>query len=185
MAAGAVLILISLVTASIVLIGSAKADVDPACAAEFIESILPEPVAGVKEERGNSGMPVVNYENTGYAALLTVQDGALTLPVVSAWNNKTAKKVLCRYYGNPYDGSLVIGGTAAGGQFDFISGLDTGDRLTLADMKGYVFSYAVSSVRHANKISADILTGDGGDLTLFAKDGKTGKWVVVGCRLAG
>ena len=93
------------------------------------------------------------------------------------------KKVPCVFTGNPYEGSLIIGGVDSDGQFDFIPKIDIGDTVIVTDMKGYEFTYMVSTVKHAKNSKASTLIDENYDLTLFAKDKKTGDWLLVRCNM--
>ncbi len=107
----------------------------------------------------------------------------MKLPIRASWDKTAVKKVPCVFTGNPYEGTLIIGGIDAEGQFDFVSKIDIGDEVTVSDMKGYVFSYMVSTVKHAKNAKAKTLIDDNYDLTLFAKDKKTGDWLLVRCNM--
>lgn len=153
--------------------------------AAYLDSILPTRTIGVKEDRSNKTMPAVTYNGQDYAALLSVPRFSVKLPVRAAWDKNAVNRVPCRFTGSVYDGTLIIGGVDAGGQFDFVPEIDIGDELTVTDMKGEVFTYTVSTVKHAKNAKAETLTDTGYDLTLFAKDKKTGDWLLVRCLGAG
>mgnify|MGYP003305960195 CR=1 FL=1 len=78
---------------------------------------------------------------------------------------------------------LIIGGVDSDGQFGFVPGIDIGDTVVVTDMKGYEFTYTVSTVKHAKNAKASTLIDDNSDLTLFAKDKRTGDWLLVRCSM--
>ena len=150
---------------------------------DFLESVIPKRTAGFKEERSNNEMPSVSYDGQDYSAILSLSRLSVELPVRASWDAKAVKKVPCRFTGNPYEGTLIIGGTEADGQFDFVPKVDVGDEVCVTDMKGCVFTYTVSTVKHAKNAKAKTLIDDNYDLTLFAKDKKTGDWLLVRCNM--
>ncbi len=150
---------------------------------DFIENILPPRTPGIKEERSNPEMPVVSYEGQDYAAILEIIKHGVKLPVSAYWNKRSVNHVPCRFTGNPYDGTLIIGGVDQTGQFDFISDVDIGDKIVLTDMRAQEFTYTVATVRHAKNAKAETLIDPDYDLTLFAKDAKTGDWLLVRCKI--
>lgn len=63
------------------------------------------------------------------------------------------------------------------------SSFKCGDVLTVTDMKGYEFTYTVSTVKHAKDAKASTLISDQYDLTVFAKDRRSGDWLLVRCNM--
>ena len=179
---GIILLAGSLTFLIMYMISSNGEKVDTEKAVDFIKSVIPPKTVGIPEERSNSNMPVVSFDGQDYAALLNVPGCSAELPVRSQWDKRMVKNVPCRFYGNPYDGTLVIGGTDKKGQFDFITKIDIGDTVTVVDMKGYEFSYVVSAVRHADNADAETIIDEEYELTLFAKSNQTGGWVLVRCK---
>lgn len=182
-ALGWTLLLASLAFLAASLLGEGNIRVNIGNTVAFFESVIPDVTVGLKEERSNNEMPSVSCEGQDYAALLAVPRLSVKLPVRASWDKKAVKKVPCRFSGSVYDGTLVIGGTDAEGQFDFISRMDVGDEITVTDAKGARFSYTVSAVRHAKNADADTLIDGKSDLTLFVKDRKIGSWLLVRCNM--
>lgn len=180
---GSVLLLLSVVFLISTLVTSAKIEVNCDEITAYLESMLSARTVGIKEERSNNGMPVITRSGKDYVALLSVPRLSVKLPVRSVWDQNTVRKVPCVFTGNPYDGTLIIGGVDSYGQFDFVPKIDIGDELTVTDMKGYEFTYTVSTVKHAKDAKASTLIDEKYDLTLFAKDKKTGDWLLVRCNM--
>ena len=183
LAAGSLLLAVSITFLTVSLVRAGRIRVDCGAAVGYMESVLPPTVAGVKEERGNNAMPAVTYDGQDYVALLTVSGRAVKLPVRASWDKTAVKKVPCVFTGNPYEGTLIIGGVDDAGQLDFISKIDIGDVLTVTDMKGCEFTYTVSTVKHAKDAKASTLISDQYDLTVFAKDRRSGDWLLVRCNM--
>ena len=180
---GCTLLLASLVFFIISMIGYNSITVNTEDAVCFLESVIPERTTGIKEERTNSEMPSVTYNGQDYAAILSLSRLSVKLPIRASWDKTAVNKVPCRFDGSAYDGTLIIGGVDADGQFDFVSKVDIGDVITVTDMKGSVFTYTVSKVKHAKNAKSSTLTDENYDLTLFAKDKKTGDWLLVRCNM--
>lgn len=181
--AGIVLLVISAVYFTVYLTGNNDVKVDNAKTLEFIKNILPQTVPGIKEERSNNNMPAITHNGQDYVALLSVPRFSVNFPVRSSWDRKAVIKVPCVFTGNPYEGTLIIGGVDSDGQFDFIPKIDIGDTVVVTDMKGYEFIYTVSTVKHAKNSQASTLIDEKSDLTLFAKEKRTGDWLLVRCKM--
>lgn len=145
-----------------------------------LEAWLPPRRKGVPEERGSSAMPVFACGGTDYAALLECGTG-IRLPVLAEWNEGSLKQSPCRRGGNPYDGSLVIGGS--GKDFRFLAECDVGTELSVTDMSGLEFVYAVERVSRTKQLSDETLFSGDYDLTLFIGEKTEGKYILVRCRL--
>lgn len=180
---GILLLITSVSILTVTIIQEKNIKVDCEKAAEFIEEVIPSREAGIKEDRSNNEMPCVSYDGQDFVALLSVPENSINLPIRASWNTGYIKKVPCRFDGNPYDGSLVIGGCDSEGQFDFVSTLDNGDLITITDMTGTEFTYTVSVVRHSDDARAETLMDKNYDLTLFTKDTQMGNWLLVRCTL--
>ena len=181
--AGVLLVIASAVFFAVYLVDSESVSVDTEKVTAHIRRILPTPTAGIKEERAIIEMPSVSFDGQDYVALLEIPRFSVELPVRSLWDKKAVRKVPCRFTGSLYDGTLIIGGTDSDGQFDFVSLVDIGDTLTVTDMNGCVFSFTVTTVKHAKNSKASTLIDDRYDLTLFAKDKKSGDWLLIRCNM--
>lgn len=180
---GCTLLLVSLVLFIISEIGYSRISVNTEDTVYFLESVIPDRTVGVKEERTNNEMPSVTYDGQDYSAIFSFSRLSVKLPIRSSWDKTAVNKVPCRFDGSVYDGSLIIGGVDAEGQLNFVRLVDIGDVITVTDMKGSVFTYTVSTVKHAKNAKSSTLTDKNYDLTLFAKDKKTGDWLLVRCNM--
>ena len=157
--------------------------VDADKALSFIQEMLPPEKPGFKDGRSNTLMSAMEVDGTDYAALLEVPAFSVTMPVRMQWNSMAVSSVPCRFSGNPYDGSLIIGGVDFPKQFDFISQMDIGDEVNVTDMSGSVFRYTVTNVLHEKNSKAETLQKGEADCKLFARSKKTGDTIVVCCSL--
>lgn len=178
---GILLVTVSVSILSVSLIHEKNIKIDCTKTVAYIEEMLPVREAGIKEDRSNNEMPCISYDGQDYVALLSVPECVVNFPVRASWDTDYIKKVPCCFDGNPYDGSLVIGGYDSEGQFDFVSTLDNGDLITITDMTGTEFTYTVSVVRHSDNANAETLMDKNYDLTLFTKDRQTERWLLVRC----
>ena len=184
LAAGTLLLLASAVIVLSGMIRQSRAVSENAKTLEFLEAYLPKKTAGFKEERYLAEMPSRCYEGTDYDGIFGYPRFGVKLPVGALWDKKDAEVFPCRYFGNASDGTLVIGGTDGKGQFDFVSSADIGDEVTFTDLRGAEYVYTVKEVRHSKKANAGNLTNSGFDLTLFAKDKKSGDYLIIRCNLS-
>ncbi len=164
-------------------VGNRQSVADNRDAVVFIEGLLPPRTAGIKEERSNPELSAVEYCGQDYAALIEIPCFSVKLPVCSQWDKSIVNRVPCRFTGNPYEGSLIIGGVDREGQFDFISEIDIGDEINVTDMQGEVFRYEVTIVKHSKSAKLSVLEDENYDLTLFAKDSGTGDYIIVRCNM--
>ncbi len=152
-------------------------------AVAYLESVMPQRVAGFHEERSVPESACVNYQGTDYTAILELPVHSVKLPVAAVWDRRAAVFTPCRFTGNLYAGTFVIGGADADGQFDFVSKVDIGERVTVTNMQGEVFRYQVADVKHAKNAKIETLLQDDYDLVLFAEIRKTGEVILVRCNL--
>lgn len=151
----------------------------------FLCQILPEPINGIKENRYITAMPVVNYKGSDFAAVIECEKYGTKNPVLAQWNERAISRLPCVFYGNPYEGSLVIGGSDKEGQFDFIFSLDKGDEITITDMSGHLFKYYVAAIKHSSNANTSSVINQEADLTLFVKSSKDGLYTIVSCSMHG
>ena len=148
-----------------------------------IEAVIPERTAGLKEERTENAMSVYQYDGLDYVGILELPRFEAIIPIFSYWNTDIVRFTACRFTGTPYDGSLVIGGTDAKDQFDFISKIDIGDEVSVTNVKGEVFHYKVAAVKHSATADDTDIINEKYDLTLFAKSKKTHDYIFVRCNM--
>ena len=152
-------------------------------AAAFLQSVLPERSAGFREEAANPNMAALEYNGVDYIALLEAPAYSVMLPVRAEYSAADVRKAPCRFTGSALEGTLVLAGTDAEGQFDFVPYVDIGSEICLTDMKGRLFTYTVKSVLHKKAISKESLQDESCDLTLYARSRKTHDYILVRCVL--
>ena len=103
------------------------------------------------------------------------------MPVRSVWDEKAVEAVPCRYSGSIYNNTLVIAATDAEGQMDFVNSVNTGDRLTVTDMRGEQFSYKVVKVENSNTATAEELNTNEFDLTIFVEYSGPTDYLFIRC----
>ena len=146
-----------------------------------IEKLLPKITQSVPHEKGNNDMPSMEIDGESYVALLEMDMYKFKMPVRSVWDEKAVEAVPCRYSGSIYNNSLVIAATDAEGQMDFVNSVNTGDRLTVTDMRGEQFSYKVVKVENSNTATDEELNTDEFDLTIFVEYSGPTDYLFIRC----
>lgn len=146
-----------------------------------IEKLLPKITQSVPQEKGNNAMSSMEIDGESYVALLEMDMYKFKMPVRSVWDEKAVEAVPCRYSGSIYNNTLVIAATDAEGQMDFVNSVNTGDRLTVTDMRGEQFSYKVVKVENSNTATAEELNTDEFDLTIFVEYSGPTDYLFIRC----
>ncbi len=146
-----------------------------------IEKLLPKITQSVPQEKGNNTMSSMEIDGESYVALLEMDMYKFKMPVRSVWDEKAVEAVPCRYSGSIYNNTLVIAATDAEGQMDFVNSVNTGDRLTVTDMRGEQFSYKVVKVENSNTATAEELNTDEFDLTIFVEYSGPTDYLFIRC----
>jgi len=149
--------------------------------ASKIQEILPETIAGMHENCLDTGMPVLETEGTDYVAILDVPAFGITLPVKEKWDSKKLFLSPSRFCGSAYDGTLVIGGSDNSWQFGFCDQIANGAMVTVTDMTGTQFAYAVSKVERSKHADSQWLKDTDCDLTLFCYNTFSMEYIAVRC----
>ena len=174
---------IILITAAAVLLIN-KNSIEPAPVVDIradvsaIEDVLPPKTAGAITPRYYYGMPMMSVDGRDYIGLLELEDYNIKLPVFARWDEQTAKSAPCKYFGNVYDGSLVIGGANTDASFSFLTKLDKDDNVSFTDLTGKVFSYKVSAIKHLQNTD---FASNGCELVLFSYLQSDSKYISVEC----
>ena len=124
----------------------------------------------------------VEIDGIDVIGLLELPGRGIKLPVSAEWEGSEQSFRPARFMGSVYDGTLIMGGRSADGNFDFIDQLDAGEELTFTDMTGRVFRYTVHKIRHADNARAETLADSESALTLFVK--KNGAFLIARCAAA-
>lgn len=159
---------------------SGQAARDNAETVRAMESVLPESVGDTALFYG-AEMPVLEIGGEDYCAMLEVPAFGLKLPVAAQWSRVDAAEHPCRFCGNIYDGSLVIGGSDLKGQFDFLDSINDGAEVLLTDMTGAVFSLRVERVERSDSAEGEKLAQSDARLTLFARDSRSMEYIILRC----
>jgi len=146
-----------------------------------MEELWPDRSAGIPGTDLGSHMPVLEIEGEDYVAMLQIPALNVTLPVADTWDNGKLYRSPARFYGSAYDNTLVVGGADDSRQFSFCDKIDNGTVITITDMIGTQFSYAVSRVDRARKAESQWLMDTDHDLTLFCWDYLSMEYVAVRC----
>ena len=122
---------------------------------------------------------------SGYGAVgvISAPPIGLELPVLEEWNFERLDLAPCRYSGSAADKNLIILGHNYEKHFDKLKDLRSGDTVQFQDVRGTVYTYAVTEIETLRKTELDRLTGSDAHLTLCtcAKGGYNR--VVIRCDL--
>ena len=144
-------------------------------------SLLPEITDGISEEMRDLRMPSLQLDGIDYIGVINVPAFDKELPVSNIWNKNKVSSYPCRYTGSLYDGSLIIGGSSADGQFDFVKDIMIGEKLHFTDTRGLRYSLVVSDIRQTKDVSGESLKKRKGDLILFARNPFAFDYTVICC----
>ena len=149
--------------------------------ASQIRDLLPARTVGVQEPYTNPQMPVLQFDGKDYVCLVEVPAYGVSLPVRNEWKAGSLLQNPCRFWGSSYDGTLILGGSNQQGQFDFCGRVDLGDRITVTDMEGAVFTYAVERIDRSKTADFDRLSQGEYSLTLFTQEPYSAYYIIVRC----
>ena len=149
-----------------------------------LEAMLPPDTAGVTEANTTAEMPALELDGEDIVAVLEIPAYQVRLPVGSAWDATAVPSYPRRFFGTVYNGSLVVGGSDRRGQLACSKRLDIGDTVTVTDMSGAVFAYAVEKVERAKTATVGSLVDDEADLTLFVRDTFSLDYILIRCKLS-
>lgn len=148
-----------------------------------LEELIPPRTPGIPGLYAESEMAVLEVEGQDYLALLEIPSRGVRLPVGSRWSRTALFSHPCRFQGSVHDSSLVIGGAAQDGQFDFCEQLAIGDLVIVTDMTGAEFRYRVSHIGRNAQADPAWLCQEEYDLTLFARTELSLEYIAVRCTL--
>ena len=149
--------------------------------ARRIQQLIPARTSGIPGERSDTAMPVLALDGRDYVCLLEVPRSSVTLPVADDWNTRSLADQPCRFWGSAMDSTLIIGGNSR--QFEFCARLDLDDPVVITDMQGREYTYRVCRVDRVDSASFEKLNDPNFHLTLFAREGYSGRYVIVRCGL--
>lgn len=155
---------------------------DAALILEKVQSVMPQPVQRVPEERGNNAMASMQVDGVNIVGVLELPQYGRTLPVSSGWDTGLVSSMPCRFTGSIYDRSLIIGAADGEGQLSFASQLEVGTQIHLTDMEGGRYTYQVAAIHHAKHATLEKLQSGDYALTIFVKNSKTGDYLLIRCQ---
>lgn len=182
-AAGIFLLLTAVMLTVFQMVGQKMTSRRNAELAEHMYAVIPAVHSGVQDDRVNITMPVLEVDGENLIGILELPLYDRTLPVGGNWDKFIVGTHPCRYSGNLYDGSLVIGGSDAPGQFDFVKNISIGNSLSLTDATGGRYYYRVEWVENREDLLAEELFSDTTDLVLFARNSYSLEYTVIQCTL--
>ncbi|MBP3299896.1 MAG: hypothetical protein J6M34_00125 [Clostridia bacterium] len=151
---------------------------------EQMRLLMPAPRKGAPDGRSDVSLPRLSLEGDDFVGILEVPRFETDLPVCATWDADAVVDFPRCYWGNPYDGSLMIGGSDGRGQFDFMNEITEGDSVFFTDVTGLRFYYRVSEIRLADGVSFEALSVLDADLIFFARNTYSLDYTVVCCTLA-
>lgn len=149
--------------------------------AEILYSYLPPVQNGIPEERTNPAMPVLEIDGNNYAGILEIPAYNTFLPIGGQWDRMKILRYPCIYAGSIFEDNLILGGSDAAGQLDFMKKISNGERIWITDMTGIRMCYEVSSIERTPDVSADHLTGKEEDFVIFARNTYAFDYTVIRC----
>ena len=152
--------------------------------AEIVDTLftlMPSVHSGEKDDRVDMNMPMLEIYGENFVGIIEIPLFNRKLPVCGSWNRHKVSEFPCRYSGSLYDGSLIIGGSDAAGQFDFTKNISVGDSVFLTDMVGGQYFYRVEWIKTTADVSTEKLVSDKADLILFARNTYSLDYTVIQC----
>ena len=149
--------------------------------AELLSTYLPQIQNGLPDDRVNPTMPVLEIDGNNYAGTLEIPAYDTFLPIGGQWSRTKILRYPCIYTGSIFDDSLILGGSDAPGQLDFMKKISNGDLLWITDMTGIRMCYEVSAIERTTDVSAEHLSKKESDLILFVRNTYAFDYTVVRC----
>ena len=152
-----------------------RADLAAQAALSELDTMLaevPEPTApaGEAEEQPEvqeRAMRIFSLKETDYIGILSIPELELSLPVINDLSYPNLETAPCRYMGNLYEDSLIIGAHNYPHHFGRLSSLAPGDEVQFTDFYRETHHFTVDRIEQlADTAIEDMEAGDW-DLTLF------------------
>ena len=178
---GALLILSALALAVINISLEKNAQKNAAEIADRIGALIPEVRNAQSDDREDTRMASVSIDGQDFCAMIEVPRFGTRLPVYSEWDSSRVRMYPCRYSGSVYDGTLIIGGSDARGQLDFVSSITEHDTVLLTDMEGSCYLYEVDRIDVAESADTATLADGSFGLVLFARNTYSSGYTVIRC----
>ena len=158
-------------------LGDNRGQKDAEALLQQLDTLLPAGHPGVPDTYRVPNMPTLEADGRDIVAIVEIPAYGLRLPVLASWDAGSALGIPRRFSGSAYDGTLIIGGSAA--QFACFAQIPAGTAVTVTDMTGAVFSYTVTRIGRST--SADAATLSGSKLTLFARQTYSLEYILLRC----
>ena len=181
---GILLVLASALFAGWSLFSQSRAEQNREIILTQLQSLMPTPRNGAPDGRSDPALPRLALEGADFVGIVELPLFQTVLPVGADWSEDTVSEYPCRYWGNPYEKSLILGGSDGAGQFDFMKSITEGDAVFFTDVTGLRFSYTVSRIFFTEDVSFEALSSAEGDLILFARNTYSLDYTVVCCTLS-
>lgn len=128
-----------------------------------------------------SGDSFIEINGDMYIGVISMPTLNLNLPINSAWSNAALKNTPCRYSGNIYDNTLVIGAHNYASHFRNISGLLIGDLVIFLCAEGTEHLFEVVSLETVPPSYRESVIFSDYDLTMFTCTFDGQERIVVRC----
>ncbi len=179
---GIALVAISVVAATVSAFVQRSASKRAAAIASELRAIIPEAQNAFPDERINTAMPITEIGGKDFIGVIEIPAYGTCLPIRADWNPLRVFSYPCRLTGSTWGGDLIIGGSDAEGQFDFMKFITGGDGIYVTDSAGNRFSYRVTDIIRTDNVSPENLLTDENDLVIFAKNTYSFGYTVVRCK---
>ena len=181
-AIGIALVALSVSAVMISFIAQKSAAKKATAIASELRALVPETQSGFPDERQNTAMPTAQIGGVDYVGVIDIPAYGTFLPVRADWKPWRISSCPCKLTGSTWGGNLIIGGSDAEGQFDFMKFITGGDRVFVTDASGVCFSYRVTDIIRTDNASVESLITDEDDLVIFVKNTYSFGYTAVRCK---
>lgn len=150
--------------------------------ASELRALVPETQSGFPDGRENTAMPTAEIDGADFAGVIEIPAYNTLLPIRADWKPMRLSSYPCRLSGSTWGSDLIIGGSDADGQFDFMKFITDGDFVYVTDAAGICFSYRVTEIIRID--STEELFPNNADLVLFVKNTYSFGYTAVKCKSA-
>ena len=179
---GIALVAVSVTAVMISFLSQKSAAKKATAIAEELRALVPETQSGFPDGRENTDMPTAEIGGVDFVGVIEIPAYGTSLPIRAEWKPMRISSYPCRLTGSTYGGDLIIGGSDAEGQFDFMKFITCGDRIYVTDPAGVCFSYRVTDIIRTDDASIENLITDEDDLVIFVKNTYSFGYKAVRCK---
>ena len=180
-AAGILLIVAAVAFTTIGEIRTRSLAKDARSTAQVLMSLMPQVTDGVPEELHDSRMATLQLNGDDFIGVIDIPTFDVLLPVYAKWDKTKTSSFPCHYSGSLYDGSLILGGSSADGQLNFVKDISIGDKVFFTDTHGVKYSLKVSDIRRTTDVSRESLENREGDVIIFARNPLSFEYTIISC----